>query len=108
MKHKVFVSDDIEAELDSACQWYRQQAQSADVANQWLSGIQDAIESLSSNPHRCSIAHEDGHFPYELRELLYGSGRRKTHRVLFRIVGDRVEVMAIRHVAQRDLSPDDL
>jgi hypothetical protein len=71
-------------------------------------GFEDAIASLERSPDRCPIARENERFPYELRELLYGSGRRKTHRALIRIVGNRVEVMAIRHLAQREFRPDDL
>jgi len=42
------------------------------------------------------------------RELHYGSGRRTTHRVLFRVLEHNVvEVMAIRHFAQQDVTPDD-
>jgi len=94
-------------ELESAAEWYRQRSFSVEIANRWLHGFQVAILSLAANPERCAIARESEHFAYELREL-YGSGRRKTHRALFRVVGDRVEVLTIRHVAQRDLTPDDL
>lgn len=43
----------------------------------------------------------------DLRELHYGSGKQKTHRALFRVFGDRIEVLAIRHHAQRNVSPND-
>lgn len=108
MNYEVIVPEEVWAELESATEWYRRRSLSVEVANQWLHGFQDAIGSLATNPDRCAIAHESVHLPYELRELLYGSGRRKTHRAIFRIVGDRVVIMAIRHVAQRDFTPDDL
>jgi hypothetical protein len=40
--------------------------------------------------------------------MLYGSGRKKTHRALFRVQDERVEVMLIRHAAQRDVDPADI
>jgi plasmid stabilization system protein ParE len=108
MKYEVVVPVHVRAELESASEWYRLRSLSDDVANRWLRGFQDAIASLERNPDRCSVAQESEHFAFELRELLYGSGRRKTHRALFRISGGEVEVVAIRHTAQRQLRPDDL
>lgn len=66
------------------------------------------MESLRDFPEACSLAHENDDFPYELRRLLYGSGRRITHRALFRIVDNTVEILAIRHVAQRDVTTEDV
>lgn len=108
MKYDVVVPRHVRDELEAASEWYRLRSLSEDVANRWLHGFQEAIASLARDPDRCSIARESLQFAFEIRELLYGSGRRKTHRALFRIVANRVEVMAIRHVAQRDLTPDDL
>lgn len=66
------------------------------------------LSGLTENALSCPLAHESAEFPFELRELHYGSGRRTTHRALFRVVDDCVEVLAIRHHAQRDVSPDDI
>jgi hypothetical protein len=54
------------------------------------------------------LAPESGDFDFELRQINYGSGKRPTHRALFRIVGNTVEVLSIRHLAQRALRPGDL
>jgi plasmid stabilization system protein ParE len=108
MKYEVVIPVHVRTELESASEWHRVRSQSDEVANRWLRGFQDAMASLERNPERCPIDHESEPFPFELRELLYGSGRRKTHRALFRISGEQVEVVAIRHVAQRDLRPDDM
>ena len=35
-------------------------------------------------------------------------GRRPTHRAVFTIRGEEVVVLTVRHVAQPDLSPDDI
>jgi hypothetical protein len=35
-------------------------------------------------------------------------GRRPTHRAVFAIRGEGMVVLAVRHLAQQDLSPDDV
>jgi plasmid stabilization system protein ParE len=79
---------------------------SAAVSKTWIDGFLKLIASLAEMPERCSLAHENDLFPVELREIHYGSGRRKTHRAVFYIVNGVVMVIAIRHFAQDDLSPD--
>jgi plasmid stabilization system protein ParE len=108
MKYDVNVDDGVWQQLREAAHWYLQQSQSSEVAERWHRGFVETLQSLRENPLRFSLARENEIFDYELREVLYGSGRRKTHRALFRIVDDRVEVMLIRHVAQRDITPDDV
>jgi hypothetical protein len=43
----------------------------------------------------------------EIRELHYGLGHRSTHRAVFAMRNDEVIVYTVRHLAQRDLTPDD-
>jgi len=43
-----------------------------------------------------------------MHELHYGVGRKKTHRAIFAIRSHRVVIYAIRHLAQDDLTADDL
>ena len=95
-----------EKQLDEITTWYAEQDSA--VAAEWYSGFRRRINSLADNPRQHSLAREDEYFPFELRALLYGSGRRKTHRAIFRIVGKTVEVLAIRHLVQDDLKPEDL
>jgi hypothetical protein len=78
------------------------------VATAWYDGFLDELETLEQNPRRGSIAAENELFDFELRELYYGSGKRLTHRALYRITGNVAEVLTIRHHAERPLGPDDL
>ena len=55
-----------------------------------------------------TLAHETNDIDFEIREHLYGVGRKKTHHILYRIVENTVEVLAVRHVAQQDFDTDDL
>lgn len=38
----------------------------------------------------------------------YGLGPRPTHRVLYEIRGDEVLVLTVRHLAQREITSEDL
>jgi hypothetical protein len=51
---------------------------------------------------------ESSYHPFEIRELLFGLGRRPSHRVLFTIRPDCVYILSVRHVSQEPLGPDDL
>lgn len=56
-------------------------------ATAWYDGFLDALNALESNPFQGSIAAENDLFDFELREIHYGSGKRLTHRALYRVVG---------------------
>jgi len=96
-----------EQQLNDAVDWWAEH-RSAEQASRWHAGIAEAMLSLSINPERCRLARENPSVPIEIRELHYGLGRRPSHRVIFAVRQDRVVVYAIRHVAQDDLTADDL
>jgi hypothetical protein len=80
---------------------------SPEFALKWFVGITEAIESLSNSPLRCAKALECDKFPFELRELLYGTKKNK-HRILFTVVDDVVNILHIRHSARRELKEKDI
>jgi plasmid stabilization system protein ParE len=90
--------------LRSGCQLNR----SAEQAGRWLDGIHKRLQDLTSEPLRFPLAGEHKEFPYELREIHFGLGRRPTHRAIFTIAEDFVIVLTVRHAAQDRLHPDDL
>ena len=106
MKYDVILTDRALRQLDAACAWYDRNA--PQVAADWYNGFLEALESLEENPERFSLARESSRFPVEIRQLLYGVGRRKTHRAVFSVHEHRVVIRAIRHLSQRDLQRDDL
>ena len=59
-------------------------------------------------PESYPFASENHKPPYELREMHVGLSGKTTHRVLFRIQSDTIEVLAIRHVASDSVQSDDL
>jgi plasmid stabilization system protein ParE len=108
MKHRLKITDEAAELLRSIVQWYLETSQSIEVATAWHNGFIRKLESLEQNPRLGGLAPENDKFDFELRELCYGSGKQLTHRALYRIVDGTVEVLSIRHHAQRPIRPDDL
>ena len=103
MRYDVLITNRAERQLNEAADWI---ARSAPVAaDRWFNGFVAAMLGLENNPERCGLAHESPNFPYELRQLLYG--RRRNYRALVTIRGKVVVVLAIRHSAQPDVTPED-
>lgn len=63
---------------------------------------------IGDRPLRYPLAWENQFSPEDVRELLFGLGRRPTHRALFVVRSELVYVFAIRHVAQEPLDPESL
>jgi len=107
MSIRLVLNDRAVDQLENAYQWWSQN-RSASQAGRWYNGILSALDSLRINPERCSIAVESAQFSCEVRQLLFGLGKRPTHRVLFTIRPDMVYVFSIRHVSQDFVDPDEL
>lgn len=104
MPFKVIVAPEAIEAIQRAYDWRRNY--SIEKADEWLDGLQDAIDSLDEFPLRCQLAPESEFLAFELRQMLYGSSR-KPHRVLFRVIGKAVHVLTVRHPAQDWLKPED-
>ena len=91
-------------DLRDAAAWWAAN-RSAEQAARWYNGFLEALASLGEDPARHPLARENERFPYDLRALHYGLGRRATHRAVFTIRPEGVVVLAVRHAAQRDVTP---
>ena len=101
MEYQIDISDEAEAELDAAYLYLS--GRSLDAAYRWYKGAQEAIDSLSSLPHRCILAPENSQYPNnEVRQLLYGSGK-SVYRILFTVFEEDklVRVLHFRHGARQ-------
>jgi len=107
MKLPIILSERAEKQLENSARWWAEN-RSFEQAERWHAGFVRSLKSLTKLPDRCPLAAENVEFSFEVRELRYGLGNRPTHRALFTIRPDRVYVLLIRHLAQRDVSPDDL
>ena len=106
MTYKLVITDRAFEQLDAGYAWYQENAPR--VAADWFNGWGEALDDLCHEPERYPLAHESAMFPVPLHQLLYGIGRKKTHRALFVIRPEAVVVLTIRHLAQRDFTPDEL
>lgn len=102
MTYRVVTLPSAERDIEQAANWIAQDSPRG--ARIWIEGLERAISFLSALPERCPLAPEAGAFEEEIRQLLYGR-RRSRYRVLFRIRGNTVEILHVRHAARRPLEP---
>jgi plasmid stabilization system protein ParE len=69
----------------------------------WFQGLREAVASLAHSPKRCPLAPENGVFPFEVRQLLYGH-KPHVYRLLFTIESDTVTVLHIRHGRRKPIT----
>lgn len=81
MTFEVVITKRAERQLHDATAWYAKQA--PHIVDAWFDGFVNAIVSLGTHPKQQELARENEALPFELRQLLYGFGKRKTHRALF-------------------------
>lgn len=74
----------------------------------WYEGIMERINSLTVMPQSNPLIYENLQASSEFREAYFGLSTRKTHRIVYRVLPDAIEVLAVRHVAQDSLSDEDL
>jgi len=107
MRYQIVLSPKAEQQLEDNTAWWAEN-RSPEQAERWFAGFVRSIKSLSQSPDRCPQAAENPEFPFDVRELHYGLGKRSTHRALFTIRRRMVYVLLVRHVAQSDVSLEDL
>lgn len=100
MSHRVVITPTAMADIAEQVTYIR--SDSPVAANRWYNGCLDAIASLELMPRRCGLAPEAESFEREIRQLIYHS-----HRILYEVVGDRVNVLHVRHGARLPLTPDE-
>jgi plasmid stabilization system protein ParE len=99
--------DKAHQDLLDNCTWWATHRSEAE-AERWYDGFSKAIKKLATDAERHALARENANFPFELRQLNYGLGRRPTHRALYTIRPDMILVLRIAHLAQDDFSTDDV
>jgi plasmid stabilization system protein ParE len=105
MTRDVLIAERAQQEAQSNHDWWAEH-RSAEQAARWYGEFMKAAASLSRNPERCCLAMEDDRFPYELRQLNFGIGRRATHRLVYTIRPQDVVILHVRHLAQEAIEPE--
>ena len=103
MNYRIELTAQAEQEIESSYRYIAERAPQA--AKRWNQGIRAAIRSLARQPRRFGLAPESEHFPFEVRQLLYG--RKRNYRIIYTIKDDFVAILAVRHAAQDRLDPND-
>jgi len=102
MSREVLLTYEAQQQMHLAADWYSER--NPRVADEWFAGLASAIVKIGEDPERYPAARENDVYPDDLREMLYGLGKRITHRVLFVIHPNHVLIHHIRHVAQPDVT----
>lgn len=104
---KVIVTGPAKRDIRAAYEWWKEN-RSVEQADRWYRGILDAARSLGKNPECCAFAPESELLPQGVRQLLYGVGRRPTHRLVYTIDGITVVILRVRHTSQDALTSEDV
>ncbi|TWT87314.1 Plasmid stabilization system protein [Pseudobythopirellula maris] len=107
MRFRVDIKQEAWTNAKEQARWWAEH-RSAEQAARWLEGLQWTIDSLRTDALLHPIAREAESFPYGLRQLNYGLGSKATHRILYQVRDEKVLVLSVRHLSQRDLAPEDL
>jgi plasmid stabilization system protein ParE len=103
MAFRVETTPTAEREANEILSWLLSQ-HAGETGWRWFVALQGAIASLAEFPKRCPLAPENSNFPFEVRQLLYGS-KPHIYRILFTIEESTVYVLHIRHGRRPPLKP---
>lgn len=106
MTYRVVLTDKAEADVESVLKWFHGR-QATEAAGRWLAALMSRLDTLESHPERCSLAAESEEVEEVIRELLFGR-KRFRYRLLFRIVGQTVQILRIWHSSRDAIKREDL
>jgi plasmid stabilization system protein ParE len=94
-----------ERDIEAAFAWWRDH-RSPEEAERWLDAIYPAIDRLAVQPRSCARVPEMSDSKAEVRQLLFGTGRAATHRVIFSVCDELVTVLRVYHTSRDFLNLD--
>ena len=109
MKYPIEYTEPAKSDIEEAVVIWWRDHRSPSEAGRWLDEIETKInKTLSIDPERLPLAPESDLSLTGLRQLMFGLGRRLTHRIVFTIKDGKVFIVRVRHVARQDLTQGDL
>jgi plasmid stabilization system protein ParE len=106
MAFRVVLTDKAEADVASVLGWFQQQ-HATDAGGRWFAQLMARLETLENHPMRYALAPESAELGREIRELLLGR-RRYKYRLLFRIIGNTVEILRVWHSSRDSITREEL
>jgi len=92
-RYRVVVTPFAAGNIREAYEWHL--AENPSYAAKWLEGIEAAILGLRTFPEAHGLAPESRAFDRDIRQLLFGGGKR--WRIFFAVDGGTVRVLHVRH-----------
>lgn len=86
-------------DIEKQYRYILQQSNDSVAADKWFQGVFAIADTLAYLPSRCKRIPEQNGFDLDLRQLLYES-----HRLIFHIDGNLVEILRVYHAAGRPLT----
>lgn len=106
MKRKVVIQPRAIEDIKRNALWWADR-HSAEQALAWYDDAIDSLNALAefAESHSLSVENED--FSFEIRDCLFGLGKRKSYRGIFTIDSDVVRVLTVRRSSERPFRPDE-
>ena len=98
------------AQVDAEYAW-RERHRSPENADRWYDAVNAAVDELADPaafPTGYALCHEADELGKPLRQKMFGVGKSKSHRLIFRVTPAAVEVVAVRGFGQRDSTERDV
>src|SRR3989304_3152014 len=105
MTYEVLITTKAQQEAQANHDWWAEH-RSPEQAARWYDEFLAAALSLEQNPEQLAFAAENDRFPYEIRQLNFGIGRKPTHRLVYAIRPNQVVVLRVRHLSQQEIEPE--
>jgi plasmid stabilization system protein ParE len=101
MNYWVTLSATAESEMDAVLEWLKQHSPLG--AAKWLDALELALADLETDPQRFGIADESPRRGEVLYQHLFGTASGARYRLVYRVSGNRVDVLSIRSPGQQKL-----
>lgn len=95
----VLLSDAAQSDIRRNVAWWSEN-RSIEESERWYTTVMGKIYSLEHLPLRCPVARESEILGIEIRHLLFGISSKHTHRVLYVIEGELVNVIRVLSTSQ--------
>ena len=104
---QVKITEPAKEDIQSSFEWWRDN-RSTEQADRWYRGIHKKIATLRQMPGRCGKSPEADLLAGNMQQLLFGIGRKPTHRIVFTVSEKIVTVLRVRHSSQDALQGEDI